>query len=167
MNRFWWAVKDSNLGPSGLVVNISLALTSSNRCFTIKLIYHEPGALTNWANGPYGQPVFSWVGKHSDRILFLSTPGSNSDINTFYCVLAPPEWFEHSTPWSVATCSSAELRGHIWWAIKGSNLGPTGYEPVALTNWANGPYNTEYWRLLHLYFGISTANQKLCMHNLI
>ena len=22
----------------------------------------------------------------------------------------------------------------LWWAIKGSNLGPTGYEPVALTN---------------------------------
>ena len=22
----------------------------------------------------------------------------------------------------------------FWWAIKGSNLGPTGYEPVALTN---------------------------------
>lgn len=21
-----------------------------------------------------------------------------------------------------------------WWAVKGSNLGPTGYEPVALTN---------------------------------
>ena len=22
----------------------------------------------------------------------------------------------------------------FWWTIKGSNLGPTGYEPVALTN---------------------------------
>ena len=22
----------------------------------------------------------------------------------------------------------------IWWTIKDSNLGPTGYEPVALTN---------------------------------
>ncbi len=22
----------------------------------------------------------------------------------------------------------------LWWAIKDSNLGPTGYEPVALTN---------------------------------
>ena len=31
-------------------------------------------------------------------------------------------------------------RGNFWWAIKDSNLGPTGYEPVALTNWANGPY---------------------------
>ena len=26
----------------------------------------------------------------------------------------------------------------IWCAIKDSNLGPTGYEPVALTSWANG-----------------------------
>ena len=24
--------------------------------------------------------------------------------------------------------------GKVWWAIKDSNLGPTGYEPVALTN---------------------------------
>ena len=24
--------------------------------------------------------------------------------------------------------------GFAWWTIKGSNLGPTGYEPVALTN---------------------------------
>ena len=27
----------------------------------------------------------------------------------------------------------------FWWAIGDSNPGPTGYEPVALTNWANGP----------------------------
>ena len=26
-----------------------------------------------------------------------------------------------------------------WWTIRDSNPGPTGYEPVALTNWANGP----------------------------
>ena len=25
------------------------------------------------------------------------------------------------------------------WTIRDSNPGPTGYEPVALTNWANGP----------------------------
>lgn len=24
--------------------------------------------------------------------------------------------------------------GIFWWTIKGSNLGPSGYEPVALTN---------------------------------
>ena len=27
----------------------------------------------------------------------------------------------------------------LWWTITDSNRGPTGYEPVALTNWANGP----------------------------
>ena len=30
--------------------------------------------------------------------------------------------------------SSEEIRGFFWWAIKDSNLGPTGYEPGALTN---------------------------------
>ena len=27
----------------------------------------------------------------------------------------------------------------FWWNIRDSNPGPTGYEPVALTNWANVP----------------------------
>ena len=27
-----------------------------------------------------------------------------------------------------------ELYPYIWWAIRDSNPGPTGYEPVALTN---------------------------------
>ena len=30
-----------------------------------------------------------------------------------------------------------------WWAFMDLNRGPTGYEPVALTNWANGPNNQE------------------------
>ncbi len=29
----------------------------------------------------------------------------------------------------------------LWWTIGDSNPGPTGYEPVALTNCANGPEN--------------------------
>ena len=28
----------------------------------------------------------------------------------------------------------------FWWANRDSNPGPTGYEPVALTNWAIGPH---------------------------
>ncbi len=28
-----------------------------------------------------------------------------------------------------------------WWTRQDSNLRPTGYEPVALTNWATGPIN--------------------------
>ena len=35
--------------------------------------------------------------------------------------------------------SDVELTCFLWWAIGDSNPGPTGYEPVALTNWANGP----------------------------
>ena len=27
----------------------------------------------------------------------------------------------------------------LWWIFRDSNPGPTGYEPVALTNWAKGP----------------------------
>ena len=27
----------------------------------------------------------------------------------------------------------------VWWAFTGSNRGPAGYEPAALTNWAKGP----------------------------
>ena len=30
-------------------------------------------------------------------------------------------------------------QAQIWWAIRDSNPRPTGYEPDALTNWANGP----------------------------
>ena len=30
-------------------------------------------------------------------------------------------------------------RFFCWWAFRDSNPRPTGYEPVALTNWANGP----------------------------
>ena len=28
-----------------------------------------------------------------------------------------------------------------WWAYQDSNLGPTGYEPVALASWAIGPFH--------------------------
>ena len=28
----------------------------------------------------------------------------------------------------------------LWWTFRDSNPGPTGYEPVALTNWAKGPF---------------------------
>ena len=33
--------------------------------------------------------------------------------------------------------SEAKLK---WWIVRDLNPGPTGYEPVALTNWANDPY---------------------------
>ena len=31
----------------------------------------------------------------------------------------------------------------FWWALTDLNRGPTGYEPVALTNWAKGPKNSK------------------------
>ena len=31
------------------------------------------------------------------------------------------------------------IKIYEWWTLKDSNLGPIGYEPIALTNWANGP----------------------------
>ena len=34
-------------------------------------------------------------------------------------------------------CNAGNL---LWWAIRDSNPGPAGYEPDALTNWANGPH---------------------------
>ena len=37
-----------------------------------------------------------------------------------------------STNWATPLCLKQ-------WAIRDSNPGPTGYEPGALTNWANGP----------------------------
>ena len=46
----------------------------------------------------------------------------------------------------------------LWWAIRDSNPGPTGYEPVALTNWANGPnllqldYYNIYFHFVNIFF---------------
>ena len=34
----------------------------------------------------------------------------------------------------------ANCSPQVWWTIRDSNPGPTGYEPAALTNCANGPY---------------------------
>ena len=61
------------------------------------------------------QECISW-----DEILHCSNAGSYADIST------------------------ARLHA-IWWTIRDSNPGPTGYEPVALTNWANGPFGLPYY----------------------
>ena len=42
--------------------------------------------------------------------------------------------FSHS-----GICPFSHLKNNKWCTLKDSNLGPTGYEPVALTNWAKGP----------------------------
>ena len=41
-----------------------------------------------------------------------------------------------STNWAIPLSKTVKR----WWTIRDSNPGPTGYEPVALTNWANGPF---------------------------
>ena len=41
--------------------------------------------------------------------------------------------------------STARVDLFFWWTIKDSNLGPIGYEPSALTNCANGPYELSYF----------------------
>ena len=42
-----------------------------------------------------------------------------------------------STAWEAAILTFRRMMHK--WTIQDLNLGPTGYEPVALTNWANGP----------------------------
>ena len=44
-----------------------------------------------------------------------------------------------------------------WWTQQDSNLWPTGYEPVALTNWAMGPYQT----LLSCTYGSTEESRTL------
>ena len=39
-----------------------------------------------------------------------------------------------SSPFRAQTGGMQPHTPCLWWTIKGSNLGPTGYEPVALTN---------------------------------
>ena len=48
----------------------------------------------------------------------------------------------------------------VWWTFRDSNPGPTGYEPVALTNWATGPHMKadERTRTVNLLI----TNQLLC-----
>ena len=48
---------------------------------------------------------------------------------------------EPPAPWSQTTCatklrytSAIVFKKKIWWTIRDSNPGPTGYEPGALTN---------------------------------
>ena len=47
-----------------------------------------------------------------------------------------------------------------WWTIRDSNPGPTGYEPVALTNWANGPCFATYRIILKIRPFVKSFLQK-------
>ena len=60
--------------------------------------------------------------------------------------LAGAEGFEPSARGFGDRCSTnwaIPLNKKMWWTIRDSNPGPTGYEPVALTNWANGPHRAK------------------------
>ncbi len=60
--------------------------------------------------------------------------------NLYYCglmILKNSVWFKTNAvnKQSPNFCQQAEVRTLLfWWAIRDSNPGPTGYEPVALTN---------------------------------
>ena len=50
-----------------------------------------------------------------------------------------------------------------WWAIRDSNPGPSGYEPGALTNWANGPYKNKPFTLKGLFNMVTRARIELAL----
>ena len=61
-------------------------------------------------------------------------------------------------PGSFQDCSLQPGLGNCpWWTQQDSNLWPTGYEPVALTNWAMGPYQT----LLSCTYGSTEESRTL------
>ena len=61
-------------------------------------------------------------------------------------------------PGSFQDCSLQPGLGNCpWWTQQDSNLLPTGYEPVALTNWAMGPYQT----LLSCTYGSTEESRTL------
>ena len=45
-----------------------------------------------------------------------------------------------SNPFRHQKQKESTYRYSLLWAFRDSNPGPTGYEPVALTNWAKGPW---------------------------
>ena len=47
-----------------------------------------------------------------------------------------------------------------WCALKDSNLGPTGYEPVALTNWAKGAFLNARISIIYFYLLVNIFLKK-------
>ena len=72
-----------------------------------------------------------------------SSEGYMKNNNTTPCkysmvFLVHHRGLEPRTHWLRVSCSTNWAIPLKWWAIRDSNPRPTGYEPVALTNWANG-----------------------------
>ena len=72
---------------------------------------------------------------------FTQCQNKNGHLSVTVFDLAGAEGLEPSARGFGDRCSTNwAIPLNIWWAIRDSNPGPTGYEPVALTNWANGPH---------------------------
>ena len=80
-------------------------------------------------------------------------PSSRAVLDCFHQDFSQPCWFH---PPDVI----AIMNNHNKWTCGDSNPGPTGYEPVALTNWATGPHMKadERTRTVNLLI----TNQLLC-----
>ena len=80
-------------------------------------------------------------------------PFSRAVLDCFHQNFSQPCWFH---PPDVI----AIMNDHNKWTCGDSNPGPTGYEPVALTNWATGPHMKadERTRTVNLLI----TNQLLC-----
>ena len=57
-----------------------------------------------------------------------------------FCLLVEIKGVEPLTPCVQGRCSPNWAKPP-WWTFRDSNPRPTGYEPVALTNWAKDPFN--------------------------
>ena len=78
-----------------------------------------------------GVPVFWWTIKGSfSRELRARSSAALTVRRTVIHSRFP---FEPLTPMAKKRAPASGCP-FFWWTIKGSNLGPTGYEPVALTN---------------------------------
>ena len=86
--------------------------------------------------------------KNTRKICGLRTRTLACAIDRRWRSFPPQAWsnlqgkFEKVRGWNTTKQKRQDLDPvfFVWWGIKDSNLGPTGYEPVALTNWANAPY---------------------------
>ena len=136
--------------------------TGSNR----RPLAWQASVLTNWTTGPHGRGRRTWHGaahrlpricilrrfplKRCHRHLFFTRKPSRVQVfPTPEKTMAGAEGLEPSargfgdrcsTNWAMPLSNFSK-----WWAIRDSNPGPTGYEPGALTNWANGPSDVAAW----------------------
>ena len=112
LGSYWWAIKDSNLGPVGYAPFGAKAIA-----FGAMHYARVPRAAEEQS------AAFALVSKLPDaNCLDYVASGSNRLVRDRY----------REDP-----SKKKNTRGGVflfWWAIKDSNLGPTGYEPGALTN---------------------------------